>query len=60
MRGSLVDGDEIKELRSNYAVVYPICFLCQSDGKEPRCKQPKEGKYYIRIIPLLKKNSVMF
>lgn len=37
---SLIDNDEIRELKSSYAVVYPICFLCQSDGKSPHCKQP--------------------
>ena len=36
---SLVDN-EIQELKSSYVVVYSICFLCQSDGKSPHCKQP--------------------
>ena len=37
---SLVNDDELKELKEMYAVVYPICFICQSDGKKPHCKQP--------------------
>ena len=30
---SLVDSDEIRELKSSYAAVYPICFLSQGGGK---------------------------
>ena len=36
---TLVNDDDIKKLRENYAVVYPICFLCKSDGKHPHSKQ---------------------
>ena len=36
----LIDDDQIKELKTKYAVVYPICFLCKSDGKKPFCKLP--------------------
>ena len=36
---SLVD-EEVKDLKKSYALVDPICFLCQSDGKHPHCKQP--------------------
>ena len=32
--------DQIKELKTLYAIVYPICFLCLSDGKSPHCKHP--------------------
>ena len=31
--------EEVKELKKSYVLVYPICFLCQSDGKHPHCKQ---------------------
>ena len=34
---NLVNDDHIKELRQSYSV---ICFICQSDGKSPFCKQP--------------------
>ena len=34
---SLVNDDEIKELKKSYAV-YPVCFLCKGDGKTPHCK----------------------
>ena len=37
---TLIENDEIKELKANYAIVYPICFLCHSEGKRPHCKQP--------------------
>ena len=37
---SLVNDDELKELKEMYAVVYPICFICQSNDKWPHCKQP--------------------
>ena len=37
---SLADNDQIKELKTVYAIVYPICFLCLSDGKSPHCKHP--------------------
>ena len=37
---SVVEDEEIKELRDCYAVVAPICFLCRSDGKKPYCKTP--------------------
>ena len=28
---SLVNDDEMNELKQSYAVVYPICFLCKGD-----------------------------
>ena len=37
---NLVNDDHIKELKKSYAIVLPICFNCQSDGKSPFCKQP--------------------
>lgn len=37
---NLVDDEEIKELRTCYAAVFPICFLCKSDGKSPFCMLP--------------------
>ena len=39
---ALVD-DEVNELKKCYAVVYPICFLCTSDGKHPHCKLPSNA-----------------
>ena len=35
-----INNEEIKELKTSYAVVYPICFFCHSEGKRPYCKQP--------------------
>ena len=36
---SLVNDDEMKELKQSYAVVYPIwLFLCKWDGKKCHCK----------------------
>ena len=37
---TLVDDDEMKELRTSYAVVLPLCFICKSEGKSPICKRP--------------------
>ena len=31
---SLIENDEIKELKKMYALVYPLCFVCLSDGKK--------------------------
>ena len=39
---TLVENDEIREFKTSYAVVYPICFLCLSDGKKQ--KTFKHGK----------------
>ena len=38
--GSLVEDEDIVEMRKSYAFVSPICFLCRSDGKKPFCKMP--------------------
>lgn len=32
---TLTDDELIQRMRSEYAVVRPICFLCRSDGKRP-------------------------
>lgn len=37
---ALVNSDDIKELKKSFAIVYLICFLCLSEGKQPYCKQP--------------------
>ena len=37
---TLVDNDEMKELRTSYAVVLPLCFICKCEGKSPICKRP--------------------
>ena len=37
---NLVNDDQIKEVWKLYAIVLPICFICQSDGKSPFCKLP--------------------
>lgn len=31
----LTDDEFIRNLRQEYAIVRPICFLCRSDGKRP-------------------------
>ena len=36
----LVDDSGIQKLRSQYAVVQPICFLCCSSGKRRATRQP--------------------
>ena len=41
---SLVEDDEIERLRSEFAVVRPLCFLCKSDGKTPFVKMPRNSK----------------
>ena len=41
---SLVDSEEIQELKQMYAIVLPICFVCLSDGKKPFCRKPKVAK----------------
>jgi len=37
---SLVNNEEMNELKESYAIVHPLCFICASDGKQPHCKQP--------------------
>ena len=34
----IVSDEELK--KKNYAVVYPICFICKSDGQKNICKLP--------------------
>ena len=36
----IVNDEEIQELKKKYAVVYPLCFICKSDGKKSICKLP--------------------
>ena len=36
---ALVDDSGIQELRLQYTVVRPICFLCRSSGKRPATRQ---------------------
>ena len=47
---TLVIDDEIVELKKQYAVVRPICFLCKSDGKKVFISHPsnmaKKRKVY--------------
>ena len=38
---SLVDDDEIRQLKESYAVVFPIC---KADGKRVYCKMPSNVK----------------
>ncbi len=37
---SLVNNDSIEELKKQYTIVSPICFLCYSEGKKPSCRLP--------------------
>lgn len=37
---TLVNDDEIEELKKSYAIVYPICFLCKTEGKKVICRKP--------------------
>ena len=37
---TLLNDDEIMELKRQYAIVRPICFLCHSSGKRPSTRQP--------------------
>ena len=37
---SFVEDDEIQQLREEYAVVRPLCFLCKAEGKKPFVKMP--------------------
>ena len=32
---TLADDELVQDLRGQFAVVRPICFLCRSDGKRP-------------------------
>ena len=41
---SLVNNDHIQELKKQYAIVSPICFLCYSEGKKPCCRLPSNAK----------------
>ena len=36
---ALLENDQIRELRKQYAVVRPICFICYSSGKRPATRQ---------------------
>lgn len=46
---SFVDDATIHQLRQEYAVVRPICFLCQSEGKKPFVKMPTNVKKRPRL-----------
>lgn len=46
---SFVDDATIQQLREEYAVVRPLCFLCQSEGKTPFVKMPTNVKKRPRI-----------
>jgi len=37
---TLLNDSEIVELKKQFAVVRPICFLCRSSGKRPSTRQP--------------------
>ncbi len=39
-----VEDDTIEQLRSEYAVVRPLCFLCKNDGKIPFVKMPRNSR----------------
>ena len=39
---TLVDDEQIKELRTHYSVVLPLCFVCRSEGKKPFCRMPSD------------------
>ncbi len=39
-RGVFFDDDATQQLREEYAIVRPLCFLCQSEGKTPFGKMP--------------------
>jgi len=40
----LVIDDSIKELRKQFAIERPICFLCRAGGKRPSTRQPNNMK----------------
>ena len=40
----LMNDDSIKELRKQFAIVRPICFLCHAGGKRPATRQPNNMK----------------
>ena len=44
-----MDDATIEQLREEYAVVRPLCFLCQSEGKTPYVKMPTNVKKRPRI-----------
>ncbi len=41
---SLVEDDLMHQLRTEYAVVRPICSLCKSSGKQPFTRIPNNAK----------------
>ena len=45
----LVEDDSIRELRKEYAVVRPICFLCKAEGKTPYVRMPSNVRKRPRL-----------
>ena len=37
---TLLNNEEVLELKKQFAIVRPICFLCRSSGKRPATRQP--------------------
>ena len=37
---TLINDSETVELKKQFAIVRPICFLCRSRGKRPTTRQP--------------------
>ena len=46
---SIVEDDETQQLRQEYAVVRPLCFLCKSEGKTHFMKMPTNVKKHRRL-----------
>ena len=46
---SFVEDAETQQLRQEYAVVRPLCFLCKSEGKTPFVKMPTNVKKHRRL-----------
>ena len=47
---SFVDDATTQQLRQEYAVVQPLCFLCHSEGKTPFVKMPTNASYFIVLL----------
>ena len=46
---SLVEDDNTRQLKQEYAIVRPLCFLCKSEGKTPFVRMPSNVRKHPRL-----------
>ena len=50
---SLVEDDNTHQLKQDYAIVRPLCFLCKSEGKTPFVRMPTNIRKRPRLHQIL-------